>query len=38
MKDAIVKMFGKPVFVCGMSDHVVEFGSDGITIDKEIDG
>jgi hypothetical protein len=26
MKNAVVKEFGKPVFICGMADHVVEFG------------
>jgi phosphoribosyl 1,2-cyclic phosphodiesterase len=32
MKDAIVKMFGKPVFVCGMADHVLEFGNGGVKV------
>jgi phosphoribosyl 1,2-cyclic phosphodiesterase len=33
MKDAIIKMFGKPVFVCGMADHVLEFGNGGVKVD-----
>ena len=32
MKDTIVKMFGKPVFVCGMADHVLEFGNGGVKV------
>ena len=33
MKKVIEAEFGKPVFICGMADHVLEFGNGGIRIE-----
>ena len=33
MKKVVEAEFGKPVFICGMADHVLEFGNGGIKIE-----
>ena len=32
MRQVVIKETGKPVFVCGMADHVLEFGNSGVKV------